>query len=151
MLWMFLAIPAVMVSILNILMALFKHSSLMPKIFQIISGSMIPLLIIELIYLWKVNTKALLVADGICGVFTVVNILSLLSALIRTTNPSPWDFARPLLLLIGNVVMIVYITRHSFLDRSALIAQEIKTVEANERFQKEQLNKAWEIRKRQNL
>jgi hypothetical protein len=148
---MFLAIPVVTISIINILTVLFKHSSLMPKIFQIMRGSIVPLLIIELIYLWKVNTKALLVADGICGVFTVVNILSLLFALIRTTNPSPWDFARPLLLLIGNVFMIGYITRHSFLDRSALIAQDIKTAEAYERFQKEQLNKAWEIRKRQNL
>ena len=151
MLWMVLAIPSVTVSTLQIIEVLLKHFSSTPKISQIMRGAMVPLLILELVYLWKVNTRALLVADGVCGVFAMLNILSFLYILLSPTNPTLWSLARPLLLLIGNVAMILHITRHSFLDRSAVIAQEIKVAEANNRLLKEQLNKAWEIRKRQNM
>jgi hypothetical protein len=143
MIWSALAITSLTTNFSISLKHLFNENSIVRQLLPSFGILIVVLIILELCNLWRLNIKAIYFADLLFGLWNVVIVFSISMGLLSQPLLTFGNVLRLALFFVINFSLIVYLTRHSFLDR----CKALNKIFEEQRRENERFKQAIKMRK----
>jgi heme exporter protein D len=126
MIWSALAITSLTFNLRPSLNLLLSSKPLLRQFLSSLQIFIVVLIIIELRNLWRFNIKAIYFADLLFGLWNVVILFTIFMGLLVYPFLTIWSVLRLSFSFVINLALIVYLTRHSFLDRCKILNKKFE-------------------------
>ena len=144
MIWSWVVISFASNAIIDFVNWITHNPSLVQSLKPTIHSGTILFIILELVLLWQLNSKALYLCAALSGLWIINLLLRLFYHIVIHPDSGVRQIVSLLVLVLINFIVIAYITRHSFLDQCEAAKKEL----VRQKYEKDSLKRAMEMDKR---